>query len=133
MAETTETEVEAGIETDDSGQIESMEAASSQRLNTARLIVGTIALQAGTKMVTAMIDRMVLGVPAETDDSAVPNPAPHAKPGKIRKFTAGKLATVATKSKPGAIAVAGGLFAKHLFDRGGKRLKAKREARRQSS
>jgi len=92
--------------------------------NTARLVLGAVALQTMTKLLTETIDRMVLGKPASGDDS------PAAKPNPVRKFTAGKLAKVATKSKPGAIAVAGGLFAKHLFDRGGKRMKARRAARK---
>ena len=95
-------------------------------LNTARLVIGTIALEAGTKLITRAIDKMVLG--AQSDAEA--EQATRAKPGKIRKFSADKLAKIATKSKPGAIAVAGGLIAKHLFDRGGKRRKKKREVQR---
>ena len=39
-------------------------------------------------------------------------------------------AKVATKSVPGAVIISGGLVAKALFDRGGKKRKAKREADR---
>jgi len=100
-----------------------------QPANTARMVLGAVALESATKLLSQTIDRFVLGTrPEQAMDGASPDPAP-AK-GRVRKFTAGKLAKIATKSRPGAIAVAGGLFAKHLFDRGGKRMKARREARK---
>ena len=105
---------------------ESLEAA--QPANTARMVLGAVALETATKLLSQTIDRFVLGTPEPAKDGPPPDPAP--VKGRVRKFAAGKLASVATKSKPGAIAVAGGLFAKHLFDRGGKRMKARRAARK---
>lgn len=88
---------------------------------TLRLIIGAIAMQAGSKLVSDVVERSVHG---KTSASGTPM----AKPGKIKTTAASKLARIATQSKPGAIAIAGGLLVKHIFDRGGKRLQAKREA-----
>lgn len=88
---------------------------------TLRLIMGAIAMQAGSKMMSDAVDRAVHGSGPQGGDQA-------ARPGKIKTTVAGKLAKIATKSRPGAIAVAGGLLAKHIFDRGGKRLQSKRDA-----
>lgn len=91
---------------------------------TIRLVLGAIAMQAGTQALTKLVDRAVLGV---SETSAAPKTA--AKPaGKVKTLTSKKLAAIATKSIPGAAVVTGGLLMKYVFDRGGVRKQAARDA-----
>lgn len=97
-------------------------------VSTARLVIGALALKAGTEFLARTIDRQVFGqTTAGSSQSKTPN-----APGKIRGFASKRLAGIAAKSVPGALAVSGGLLVKYLFDRGGERMQAKRAAKKKS-
>lgn len=109
------------VQADQSGMPELPDPAS-----TLRLALGAIAIQAGTEALTRLVDRAVLGI----DSAAQPDPQTGAtkKPGKVKTLTSKKLAGIATKSVPGAAVIAGGLLVKYVFDRGGQRKQAQRDA-----
>ena len=97
----------------------------SDPASTLRLVLGAIAMQAGTQALTKLVDQAVLGVSANGQNQTDETPK---KPGKIKTLSSRKLAGIATKSIPGAAVIACGLLAKYVFDRGGQRKQRRRDA-----
>ncbi len=93
---------------------------------TANLLMAGIAVKAGSYLISDFVQKRLLkGRYGVEDANAIVQ-------SRGLKYKAASLiaAKVATKSVPGAALISGGLVAKALFDRGGKRRKAKREADR---
>ncbi|MDN3646322.1 hypothetical protein QWY75_08930 [Pontixanthobacter aestiaquae] len=85
-----------------------------------------VAVKAGSYLISDFVQkRMLKGRYGIEDADAIIQ-----KRGLKYKAAALVGAKVATKSVPGAALITGGMLAKALFDRGGKRRKARREADR---
>ncbi|MXO91926.1 hypothetical protein [Pontixanthobacter aquaemixtae] len=93
---------------------------------TTNLLMAGIVMKAGSYLVTNFVQKRLLkGRYGVEDADAIIQSR-----GLKHKAASIVAAKVATKSVPGALVIGGALAAKTLFDRGGKRRKAKREADR---